>query len=63
MSKDSTKSGQNTIIQINEEQIKDHLGEMVRGKVVSSAVARRKGVRRRPRAIVRVFMERILTRF
>ena len=29
MSKYSTKSGQNTIIQINEEQIKDHLGEMV----------------------------------
>ena len=33
MSKDSTKSCQNTIIQINEEQIKDHLGEMVRGTV------------------------------
>lgn len=33
MSKDSTKSEQSTIIQINEEQIKDHLGEMVRGTV------------------------------
>ena len=33
MSKDSTKSGQGKIIQINEEQIKDHLGEMVRGTV------------------------------
>lgn len=33
MSEDSTKGGQSTIIQINEEQIKDHLGEMVRGTV------------------------------
>jgi transposase-like protein len=33
MNKDSTKSDQSTIIQINEEQIKDHLGEMVRGTV------------------------------
>ena len=33
MSKNSTKSDRNTIIQINEEQIKDHLGEMVRGTV------------------------------
>jgi transposase-like protein len=33
MSNDSTKSEQNTIIQINEEHIKGHLGEMVRGTV------------------------------
>jgi transposase-like protein len=33
MSEDSIKRGQSTIIQINEEQIKDHLGEMVRGTV------------------------------
>lgn len=33
MSKNSTKSGKGTIIEINEEQIKDHLGEMVRGTV------------------------------
>lgn len=33
MSKDSTKSSTGKIIQINEEQIKDHLGQMVRGTV------------------------------
>jgi len=33
MSKDSTKDREGKIIQINEEQIKDHLGEMVRGTV------------------------------
>ena len=33
MKKDSTKSREGKIIQINEEQIKDHLGEMVRGTV------------------------------
>lgn len=33
MSKDSTKEKEGKIIQINEEQIKDHLGEMVRGTV------------------------------
>jgi transposase-like protein len=33
MSKDSTKSSTDKIIQINEEQIKDHLGQMVRGTV------------------------------
>ena len=33
MSKDSTKDKEGKIIQINEEQIKDHLGEMVRGTV------------------------------
>ncbi len=33
MSKDSTKSSPGKIIQINEEQIKDHLGQMVRGTV------------------------------
>lgn len=33
MSKDSTKSSAGKIIQINEEQIKDHLGQMVRGTV------------------------------
>jgi transposase-like protein len=33
MNEDSTRSSQSTIIQINEEQIKDHLGEMVRGTV------------------------------
>jgi transposase-like protein len=33
MSKDSTKSNAGKIIQINEEQIKDHLGQMVRGTV------------------------------
>jgi len=33
MNKNSTKNGQDKIIQINEEQIKDHLGEMVRGTV------------------------------
>jgi len=33
MSKDSTKAVKGKIIQINEEQIKDHLGEMVRGTV------------------------------
>jgi putative transposase len=33
MSNDSTKKTQGNIIQINEEQIKDHLGEMVRGTV------------------------------
>jgi len=33
MSKDSTKKAQGNIIQINEKQIKDHLGEMVRGTV------------------------------
>jgi putative transposase len=33
MSNDSTKSREGKIIQINEEQIKDHLGEMVRGTV------------------------------
>jgi len=33
MNKNSTKNGQGKIIQINEEQIKDHLGEMVRGTV------------------------------
>jgi hypothetical protein len=31
MSKDSTKDKEGKIIHINEEQIKDHLGEMVRG--------------------------------
>jgi len=33
MSKDSTKDKEGKIIQINEEQIKDHLGKMVRGTV------------------------------
>ena len=33
MGKESTKSSQGKIIQINEEQIKDHPGEMVRGTV------------------------------
>jgi transposase-like protein len=33
MSNDSTQKSQSNIIQINEEQIKDHLGEMVRGTV------------------------------
>jgi putative transposase len=33
MSNDSTQKSQGNIIQINEEQIKDHLGEMVRGTV------------------------------
>ena len=33
MSKDSTKDKEGKIIHINEEQIKDHLGEMVRGTV------------------------------
>jgi transposase-like protein len=33
MSKDSTQDREGKIIQINEEQIKDHLGEMVRGTV------------------------------
>jgi putative transposase len=33
MSKDSTKSSAGKIIQINEEQIKDHLGQMVRSTV------------------------------
>ena len=33
MSNDSTQKRQGNIIQINEEQIKDHLGEMVRGSV------------------------------
>jgi putative transposase len=33
MSNDSTKKSQGNIIQINENQIKDHLGEMVRGTV------------------------------
>lgn len=33
MNENSTKNGQDKIIQINEEQIKDHLGEMVRGTV------------------------------
>jgi hypothetical protein len=32
MSKDSTKDKEGKIIHINEEQIKDHLGEMVRKK-------------------------------
>jgi hypothetical protein len=32
MSKDSTKDKEGKIIHINEEQIKDHLGEMVRLK-------------------------------
>ena len=33
MSNDSTQKSQGNIIQINEEQIKDHLGEMVRETV------------------------------
>ena len=33
MSKDSTQDTEGKIIQINEEEIKDHLGEMVRGTV------------------------------
>ena len=35
MSKDSTKDKEGKIIQINEEQIKDHLGKMARGTVIN----------------------------
>jgi hypothetical protein len=36
MSKDSTKDKEGKIIHINEEQIKDHLGEMVRSRASMS---------------------------